>query len=556
MTSSAQSAPLVGLPSRDVFVEAADCSNAELERRLLTLAGQIASAEAEFLIYLGAFDVARGWEGWATLPRWLSHFTAMSPVAAREHVRVARKLRELPITRQAMLEGRLSFSKVRALTRVAEPITEAELVETAQAASAAQLDRICGALVKAIGPEKAKKRRAAMSLTTAWDRDGNLVGTFCLPPEDGKALLAAIERLMPDPIADASTPAMPARPRLDDSAPNAASAEASDVGESSSDQAGDAGGDVAPDDLSDPGTAFARCKAVGLVELAKHSLATPVEDGLAATSVETVIHVDAAALDEAIVRRRLVQAGLIVAYPDHDDTHAALDAYLPPPPHPSVLAARQQDTPDQSTASDALAGFSAEVKQALERLATPGLAVGWVEDGPALALETVERLLCDTSIRTRCGHEHPDAPDPRANRLPSKAQRRRLWRRDKGCRAPGCTRTRGLHAHHVIPWWQGGTTTLDNLVLLCEAHHHLAHEGGWTLTLRDARVTLTSPDGSKTPTASPRTAGSSRTLARTRPAHIDQHTISGQQTGDPLDLGYATTVIAHNITLARRNTNE
>ena len=53
--SAAEISPLVGLPSRDVFLEAADCSNAELERRLLTLAGQIASAEAEFLIYLGLF---------------------------------------------------------------------------------------------------------------------------------------------------------------------------------------------------------------------------------------------------------------------------------------------------------------------------------------------------------------------------------------------------------------------------------------------------------------------------------------------------------------------
>jgi hypothetical protein len=295
--------------------------------------------------------------------------------------------------------------------------------------------------------------------------------------------------------------------------------------------------DRAPHDLSDPATALARSKAAGLVELARHSLAHPVTDGLAATSVATVIHVDAAALDQAIVHRRLVQAGLLIDYPDHE-----ADPDIPMiEPHPSVLAARLNDHVDRVRPADPLDGP-----------ARPPFAVGWVEDGPALALETIERLLCDGSVRTRCGHEHPDAPDPRAHRLPSAAQRRRLWRRDGGCRAPGCTRRRGLHAHHIIPWWQGGETTLANMLLVCEAHHHLIHEGGWTLALRDGHVMLTSPDRARTLIESPRTSGSSRRqLARTRPP-IGPRTISGQQTGDPLDLDYATTVIATNIELAER----
>jgi len=275
---------------------------------------------------------------------------------------------------------------------------------------------------------------------------------------------------------------------------------------------------------------------------------------LAATSVETVIHVDAAALDTALVHRRLVQTGLISDYPD---TEPDPDAYVNVP-HPSVLAARakQATATDDDPLADIRADLSPELRALLTRISTPGLAVGWVEDGPALALETVERLLCDTDVRTRCGHEHPDAPDPRTHRTPSRALRRRLWRRDGGCRAPGCARKHALHAHHTQPWHQRGPTTLANMLLLCEAHHHLVHEGGWTLTLNAGRVTLTSPDGRKTLVESPRTAGSSHQLQRTRPTTIDNRTISGAQTGDRLDLGFATNVIAHNIELARRTTTD
>ena len=55
----------------------------------------------------------------------------MSPGAAREHVRVARALTNLPLLSEAFAEGRLSYSKVRALTRIAEPDTEAALLELA-----------------------------------------------------------------------------------------------------------------------------------------------------------------------------------------------------------------------------------------------------------------------------------------------------------------------------------------------------------------------------------------------------------------------------------------
>ena len=58
---------------------------------------------------------------------------------------------------------------------------------------------------------------------------------------------------------------------------------------------------------------------------------------------------------------------------------------------------------------------------------------------------------------------------------------RLLKHRDRHCRAPGCTRTIGLHAHHLVHWADGGETNLDNLVLLCSRHHHFVHEEHWQI---------------------------------------------------------------------------
>jgi hypothetical protein len=53
--------------------------------------------------------------------------------------------------------------------------------------------------------------------------------------------------------------------------------------------------------------------------------------------------------------------------------------------------------------------------------------------------------------------------------------------RDRGCTFPGCGSRWFLHAHHIHHWADGGKTTLDNLTLLCGAHHRRVHEGGWTI---------------------------------------------------------------------------
>ena len=112
----------------------------ELERlgdEIATLAAHLDAAKGRMLDRLREFDEREGWAGFRSCAHWLSWRTSLAPGAAREQVRVARALGALPVIREEMRTGRLSYSKARALTRVATPANEAELVEFARHASAA-----------------------------------------------------------------------------------------------------------------------------------------------------------------------------------------------------------------------------------------------------------------------------------------------------------------------------------------------------------------------------------------------------------------------------------
>jgi hypothetical protein len=101
-------------------------------------------------------------------------------------------------------------------------------------------------------------------------------------------------------------------------------------------------------------------------------------------------------------------------------------------------------------------------------------------DGQPLLTTTALRRLCETSMRVMA-HAADGRPIDlgRTTRDASPRQRRVLHERDQHCRFPGCTQRRRLIPHHVIWWSRGGPTDLDNLVLLCPAHHRAVHEVGY-----------------------------------------------------------------------------
>jgi hypothetical protein len=113
--------------------------------RIAEAAALIDSATGALLADVRAFDAGEGWadQGALSCAHWLSWRVGLDLGAAREKVRVARALGELTRIDAALRRGEVSYSKVRAMTRVARPDNQAVLLELARASTAAQLEKAC-----------------------------------------------------------------------------------------------------------------------------------------------------------------------------------------------------------------------------------------------------------------------------------------------------------------------------------------------------------------------------------------------------------------------------
>lgn len=173
----------------------------DLERigdEIATLAAHVHAATYQLLALLAEFDAHDGWScsGFRSCAHWLSWRTGIAPGAAREKVRAARSLRSLPLVSAAMGSGELSFAKVRAITRVATPANEAELLEVARNGIAAQVERIVRAWrrVDRFEEEHAERaRHESRHLSIHIDDDGMYVLRGRLHPEAGALLEKALE---------------------------------------------------------------------------------------------------------------------------------------------------------------------------------------------------------------------------------------------------------------------------------------------------------------------------------------------------------------------------
>jgi hypothetical protein len=169
-----------------------------LEAEICELAGHLAAGECRWLLLLSEFDQREGWAGWGlqSCAHWVSYRCGLGLQAAREKLRVGRRLGELPLVREAFAAGELSYSKVRAVCRVAKPETEATLLEMARYATTSQLEEIVRTYRKVTGREElrdANDRHDARYERCYWDDDGSLVIHARLSPEDGAVYLAGRE---------------------------------------------------------------------------------------------------------------------------------------------------------------------------------------------------------------------------------------------------------------------------------------------------------------------------------------------------------------------------
>jgi hypothetical protein len=175
-------------------------TDARMERmdRVVVLYAEITAASREFLRALAESDRHGDWaeEGFASCADWLAWRIGITRHTASEKVRVARALESLPLISEAMSKGELSFSKVRALTRVADAESEIELLAFARAESAASVERLVAGwkTLDRAGEEKAERLRHRMRRFSVFpDGEGMYVVRGTVTPEVAAVLMRAIE---------------------------------------------------------------------------------------------------------------------------------------------------------------------------------------------------------------------------------------------------------------------------------------------------------------------------------------------------------------------------
>jgi len=121
--------------------------------------------------------------------------------------------------------------------------------------------------------------------------------------------------------------------------------------------------------------------------------------------------------------------------------------------------------------------------------------VGALHLGPALSEAERHYLTCDATCEVWFERGGQLIGAARSTRVISRRLRRALEHRHPSCAVPGCGATRGLHAHHIRHWEDGGPTELFNLVLLCPYHHRLHHRGLITISGTATELTVTDSTG-------------------------------------------------------------
>ncbi len=405
-----------------------------LGERIAELAAQINAAEFQMMTLIAAFDRRGGWkDGFGSCAEWLAWRTGIKIGPARERVRTARALEKLPRTAEALREGSISYTKVRALTRVATPEREAELLEFARAGSAAKLERTVRMWKKLsrdaeLTAEQARHRSRTFSVFV--DGDGMYVVKGRLEPEVGAMLMRAVEAASDELF------------RSED-----------DAGAGSR---GSENGDPRPEPKQ------RRADAVGL--LAERALAAgfgavPGHD--AGRSIENAVAPETPSCDEGQTS-------------SHGDPLTA----------PRVESGTRAERYQVMVHCDA-ATLAAEGEPGRSDL-----------DGIRVSAETSRRMACDAAVVAMVHAKDGSMLNVgRRTRTIPPHIRRALEERDRGCRFPGCG-CRFTEAHHVKHWADGGETSLRNTLLLCRRHHRAVHEGRVKVSVNgDGTVLFFTPKG-------------------------------------------------------------
>jgi hypothetical protein len=169
-----------------------------LEQKITELWGHINAATCRLLTLVAEFDREKAFErhGLANTAQWLNWQCGIGPVAAREKVRVARALERLPKLACAFANGEVSYSKVRAMTRVASPANESVLLNVARHGTAAHVEKLVRKYRWTQRRDAARLSQLKHEQRNVWwffDVDGEFVLNARLPAEVGAVVRKALE---------------------------------------------------------------------------------------------------------------------------------------------------------------------------------------------------------------------------------------------------------------------------------------------------------------------------------------------------------------------------
>lgn len=445
-----------------------------LADQIAVLAAQLDSATHKLLSCIRLFDETEEWgqQGAQTCAHWLSWRIGLDLATAREKVRVARALGALPAIDKALAAGRLSYAKVRALTRVATPENDARLVDVALLTTGAQLERVCRGL-RRVEHERATEGNALggfgdegrRSVSLRQLPDGMVRLEATLHPDEADLVMQAIEKAR-DTLRAQTCPPSPG------TAGGSVRGGADDVTEATP----DISAEMSPSSLMRrqaprPGDAAARIRLPGRA------------DGLLFMAEAILGGADSA---------------------DGRDTPAGAEV---PTGASALLSSEPANCGAKVNSGPTWGSDRYQVFIHLEQsvLDPDGTMGAFLDDGTRLSAEAFRRVACDGGLVALAmgGKGDEVRTAGRRTRAISPSLRRALWIRDRGCRFPSCSNRRYVHGHHIQHWAEGGATTKENLVLLCSFHHRLLHEGGFSIRRQSGEIQFLDACGRLVPDSPP-----------------------------------------------------
>lgn len=415
----------------------------QLGSRIIALAGRVAAATCRWLLLVAEFDACGGAEafGLASTTRWLGHHCGISARTARDHLRVARVLAAFPVLAGSMSAGRVCYSHVRAIARVVAAGEEelvAQLLVLAEHGTVAQLESMVAGLRTVDhlvdDPIVERTRQQGQTFSAGWEPDSRWGLRARLDPDNGAVVAAAL---------DAVRAAAPAGERLS--------------GAEALTRMGEITLAALADSTAPPRGLRGHERAAVVIHLEAGAVARPGTDPApGSTATGGVGGSGEPRLDPRTAGSR---------GPRTTPTAAA-----------TTGPSRAGGAPEPPTGDRTNGSREPRAPRPYAR----------IQDGPGLPAHVIERLACCGRIRTVLHGTTTDRASSvldlgRSARVVTDRQFRALLLRDGGCAHPGCTSTWQLEAHHVRHWLHGGSTDMDNLVILCGAHHTAHHQGEFTI---------------------------------------------------------------------------